>query len=101
MSTSAPSVGAFLSQQRGYGVAAVVEDPAQVAAHERDVGERAQGSVRDRVSHTVGEQCAAVDGLEVVRVLPHCIWTADLEVDEMGRRLPDADLRRPPDGDAV
>ena len=65
-------VARAIAQERRHRVAAVVEDPAQVAAHERHVRERPERSVRDRVAHAVDEQRAAVDGLEECACAPRC-----------------------------
>ena len=59
-----------IAQERRHRIAAVVEDPAQVAAHERHVREHPERAVRDRVAHAVDQQRAALDGLEGVGVLP-------------------------------
>jgi hypothetical protein len=63
---------------------------------------RAQWAEADRVAHGVAHQRPlAVQGLDLVGVMPEPVGAADLDVDEAVGRLPGLDERVPPHGHAV
>lgn len=86
----------------GEGVAAEVEDPLEVAAHEEAVGELAQGPVGNGVADAVADRASVLTvRLEDVGVLPERVGPVDLGVAESQRRLPGLDPRLPANWEAV
>ena len=94
---TAPPAAERLPEQLVHPRDAVVEDRVELPPHPR----LDQRAARRAIADVVVDLRAAAAGRQAVRVLPEQVRAAQLDVDEAARRRPLADLRQPPQGDAV